>query len=242
MTKKLRIFNANRTTRKGGVVGRKRDRQVLAGIHEMPPGRKPNGAYEWDTTQGWWLNSDGSKFLAPPNTKPPRNVVGWDARKGEWMYALPKRQNKKRRRVFAGIAETGPPPLPPSSTTTTTTTTSPSSSSSSRTMTLSKPTIKAALPSHKHKDNAALTATTKFIFSAPNNKPKPLLVFVATRPPIPWSLTLQDRAFVHVDASGVDVYCRLPLYVSRCVRRRDEDTLSSPADKLVPSPPRLKMF
>lgn len=241
MTKKpnqLRIFNANRTTRKGGVVGRKRDRQVLAGDHEMPPGRKPNGAYEWDTTLGCWLNCDGSKFIAPPNTKPPKNVVGWDAREGEWIYALPKRQDTKRRRVFSEIGH----PLSSSSSSAAAAV----AAASPRSTTLSKKALKLALSSHKHKGAAASpastdsTKTTTYTTLIPPPS-KPLLVFVATRPPIPWSLHLKDRVFGHIDTSCVDFSGKLPLYVSRCVRHEVslEESLSIPADKLIPSPPSL---
>ena len=95
--RQLRIFLAKRTTRKGGIVGRQRGRQLLPGSHSIPAGRKPNGAFEWDTALGRWLNSDGSTFIPPPSKDPPANVVGWDARQGEWIYTLPKRQKQKHR-------------------------------------------------------------------------------------------------------------------------------------------------
>ena len=60
--KRLRIFHAKRTTRKGGIVGKKRGRQVLPGCYDMPAGRKPNGAYEWDTATGTFLSTLLSAF------------------------------------------------------------------------------------------------------------------------------------------------------------------------------------
>ena len=246
---KLKIHLHSRTTRKGGIVSRKRSRQVVFSSttsHDMPAGRKPNGAYEWDTISGCWLNNDGTKFIAPPTTKPPQNVVGWDARKGEWIYALPKRRKTKHRAPSRII-------LPPAPIVAGAVENNISNSKKKtktikiKTKTQTKTTKSTTTIKTEPTSSSTISSFTPFSYSTsfnnnnnPNNPFNPnnqikiktteniaLLTFVPMSPPIPYNNTSSN---IHITVP------KMLLYIPRQPRAKSSMPTSQRAIK-IPTPP-----
>jgi len=208
----------------------------------MPTGRKPNGAYEWDTRKGCWLNSDGSTFIPPPSKKPTGNVVGWDSRKGSWIYALPKRQKTKHHRssskiinqpssrssTFKSTAMTSnlapPPPLRKKSKSKSTKTTKSKSTASA--ITTSTP-INAAAAAY-----ITRISTTRLKTSA--------IVFVPSVCPMPWCLDSKVDSVFHIDVGGVGGSGgQRSLYFPRFLRKElpPEEQFSK---RSIPAPPSIE--
>jgi hypothetical protein len=174
---------------------------------------------------GCWLNSDGTTFIPPPNSKPPKNVVGWDARKGEWVYALPKRRKTTHRGAPFNIHL--PPPKVVSSSKSITT------SSTSSPQDIEKSTNKRTPKKTKPNSSPSLTVTHHYLLHT--NLP----TFYPMPPPVPWKKTKTRIHFdlpQHLLHRHSDILLRVPRH-SRTALLLSPLPSSRPTRRILTPPP-----